>query len=72
MNLGYVIFLAASITVLAMVLTLFFWKKYKFHQHQQLEKRDVEFCEHAWERDGQTMTAIRYYCPKCKKSKLVS
>lgn len=26
-------------------------------------------CEHEWEPDGQTMTAVRWYCRKCGASK---
>lgn len=27
-------------------------------------------CDHAWERDGQTLTAVRWTCSKCFKTKL--
>lgn len=27
-------------------------------------------CDHDWQPDGQTMTAVRYTCTKCHKSKL--
>ncbi len=30
----------------------------------------VSECDHDWERDGQTMTAIRWTCTKCLKTKL--
>jgi hypothetical protein len=26
-------------------------------------------CDHNWQRDGQTMTAVRWYCAKCGESK---
>lgn len=29
-----------------------------------------EKCDHDWQPDGQTMTAVRYTCTKCHKSKL--
>lgn len=29
-----------------------------------------EDCVHDWQRDGQTQTAIRWFCPKCFLSKL--
>ena len=28
-------------------------------------------CDHDWQRDGQTMMAIRWSCPKCGKTMLV-
>ncbi|HLP96843.1 MAG TPA: hypothetical protein VK149_00210 [Sideroxyarcus sp.] len=34
----------------------------------QLEKQAA--CEHDWQRDGQTMTAVRWTCTKCSKTKL--
>lgn len=27
-------------------------------------------CDHNWERDGQTMTAVRWTCTKCFKTEL--
>jgi hypothetical protein len=27
-------------------------------------------CKHTWVRDGQTMTGIRWYCIKCKATKI--
>lgn len=27
-------------------------------------------CDHDWQPDGQTMTAVRYTCTKCHQSKL--
>ncbi|MDO8926508.1 MAG: hypothetical protein Q7U94_06315 [Sideroxyarcus sp.] len=27
-------------------------------------------CDHDWQPDGQTMTAVRFSCTKCHKSKL--
>lgn len=28
----------------------------------------IDACDHVWERDGQTMTSVRWYCAKCKGS----
>lgn len=27
-------------------------------------------CDHSWERDGQTLTAVRWVCTKCYETKL--
>ena len=27
-------------------------------------------CDHDWQRDGQTMTGVRWYCVKCGASKI--
>lgn len=29
-----------------------------------------QICEHDWQPDGQTMTAVRWACTKCHKTKL--
>lgn len=33
-------------------------------------KSHQEECHHDWQRDGQTMTAVRWTCAKCGKSEL--
>ncbi len=35
-----------------------------------IDKEKQESCNHIWERDGQTMTSVRWTCRKCGKSKL--
>lgn len=35
---------------------------------QQLQKQAA--CEHDWQLDGQTMTAVRWTCIKCLKTEL--
>ena len=29
-----------------------------------------QICDHEWQRDGQTMTAVRYTCTKCHKTQM--
>lgn len=36
--------------------------------HTLLEKQAT--CDHNWERDGQTMTSVRWTCTKCLKTEL--
>lgn len=33
-------------------------------------KNPIPECEHDWQRDGQTMTSVRWTCTKCRKTKL--
>lgn len=50
--------------------------KPKYSLNELLEQCDPkalvpqDMCEHEWQQDGQTLTAVRVYCPKCGKKKM--
>lgn len=49
---------------------LFIWMS-KLEKHKAAGVRSYErMCDHDWQPDGQTMTAVRWTCTKCKKTKL--
>ncbi len=32
-----------------------------------IDKAKQESCDHDWQDDGQTLTSVQYFCPKCFK-----
>jgi len=32
----------------------------------------LKICNHVWEDDGQTMTGLRQWCPKCRTSRVIA
>lgn len=41
------------------------------HRARLRHSKRKRICYHDWERDGQTMLAVRWVCTRCKETKLM-